>query len=445
MCFERVMQEPMIEARGLTKTYKLYDRPEDRVKEAFHPLRKQFHRPFHALNDVSFSVSKGETFGLVGRNGSGKSTLMQLLAGVLQPTSGTVAVKGKVAALLELGAGFNPWFTGRENIYLNGQIQGFTREEIDARLDDILSFADIGDFVDQPVRTYSSGMYVRLAFSVSINVAPDVLLVDEALAVGDIYFQHKCMLRMRQMMDNGVTIVFVSHDMGAVKTLCSRGLLLESGNLRHLGAARDVVDAYYRERVADETGESMAALSSAADRAAAHIADGTVAFKHCDDFSDRIKDTRTGSGGARITCAELLDTKGHPIQRAEWGDILCMRVHIAFYADCNSPNIGFLVRDKNGVEIIGTNCRVEDVQTGDWNAGSRMVIDFQFENILRHGSYSIALAIGISDLKGTVNFTTLDWVDNAVVFEVLPRGDRALHALVGIPVSIRLSSGGNTP
>ena len=228
-------EDSVIRIQNLTKAYRLYDSHADRVKETFHPFRKKYYRTFNALTDVSFEVTRGETLGIIGRNGSGKSTLLQIICGTLQPTSGSIEVIGRVSALLELGAGFNPEFTGRQNLYINGAILGLKHEEIELRFDDIAAFAGIGDFIDQPVKTYSSGMYVRLAFAIAISVDPDILVVDEALAVGDIYYQHKCMHRMKELMQKGTTIVFVSHDMGSIKSLCKRAILLDNGLISKKG------------------------------------------------------------------------------------------------------------------------------------------------------------------------------------------------------------------
>lgn len=246
--------EISITASELTKTYFIYDKPVDRVKETFHPLRKIYHRPFDAIKRVSFTIRKGESFGIIGRNGSGKSTLLQLICGILQPTKGSVTVHGRVAALLELGAGFNPEFSGRENVYLNGAILGFSNDEIDSLYDEIVSFADIGDFVDQPVKTYSSGMYVRLAFAVQACVKPDILIVDEALSVGDVFFQQKCLARMRELRESGTTLLFVSHDMGIVRELCTNSVYLKNGEMIFCGPSYKAIQKYYNEDHRRNTG-----------------------------------------------------------------------------------------------------------------------------------------------------------------------------------------------
>lgn len=233
-----------IEVKNISKVYKLYERPQDRFKEALHPLKKQYHREFFALDDISFDVHKGETIGIIGKNGSGKSTLLKILTGLVTPTTGTVQVNGKVSALLELGAGFNPEYTGIQNIFLNGMVMGFTHNEMKAKLDDILSFADIGEFVYQPVKMYSSGMFVRLAFAVAINVEPEILIVDEALAVGDIFFQSKCMNKMSNIINNGTSVILVSHDMLSIKRIAQKAIWLENGNIVEMGEPIPICNKY---------------------------------------------------------------------------------------------------------------------------------------------------------------------------------------------------------
>jgi lipopolysaccharide transport system ATP-binding protein len=235
-----------INVQNITKAYKLYDSHADRVKEAFHPFRHKYHHTFNALNNVTFEVKKGETLGIIGRNGSGKSTLLQIICNILQPTSGSVEIMGRLSALLELGAGFNPEFTGSQNVYINGSILGLTHEEINARFDEIVLFANIGTFIDQPVKSYSSGMIVRLAFAVAISIDPDILIVDEALAVGDEAFQHKCFARIKQIQEKGGTILFVSHSAGAVIELCDRALMLDQGELLIGGSPKQVISRYHK-------------------------------------------------------------------------------------------------------------------------------------------------------------------------------------------------------
>ncbi len=241
------MNDIAINVQNVTKVYHLYDKPQDRLKEALHPFKKRYHHDFYAIDNVSFVVKRGETVGIIGKNGAGKSTLLKMITGVLTPTSGTIEVNGKVASLLELGAGFNPEMTGLENIYLNGTLMGFTKEEMDKKVDAIVEFANIGEFIYQPVKMYSSGMFARLAFSVAINVDADILIVDEALSVGDMLFQAKCIAKMNALMEEGMTILFVSHDIHAVRSLCTKGLYLVDGKSVLFGDAGEVVDRYIND------------------------------------------------------------------------------------------------------------------------------------------------------------------------------------------------------
>jgi ABC-type polysaccharide/polyol phosphate transport system ATPase subunit len=249
------MNDIAISVRNLSKKYRLYDSPQHRLREALHPFRKKYHREFWALRDVSFEVKKGESIGIIGKNGSGKSTLLQLLCGTLEPTHGSVKMEGRVSALLELGAGFNPEFSGRENVYMNAALLGFTRQEIDERFDAIASFADIGEFIEQPVKTYSSGMYVRLAFATAINVDPDILVIDEALAVGDLRFQKTCKQKMNEFKDRGITIVLVSHAMSDISSMCRTAIFLSKGQPVFIGDVSGAINAYTYEENRSEMKE----------------------------------------------------------------------------------------------------------------------------------------------------------------------------------------------
>ena len=236
--------ETIIDIKHLNKVYNLYDKPIDRLKEVLSPTHKSYHREHYALNDISLEIKKGESVGIVGKNGSGKSTLLKIITGVLNPTSGEINVKGKISALLELGAGFNPEYTGIENIYLNGTMMGYSKAEMDEKVDDIIAFADIGDFINQPVKTYSSGMFARLAFAVSINVEPEILIVDDTLSVGDTRFQIKCMDKMKEMMEGGTTVLFVSHDINAIRRFCTKCVWINEGRLKEIGSVNTVSDHY---------------------------------------------------------------------------------------------------------------------------------------------------------------------------------------------------------
>ena len=345
------MNDIAIQVSNLSKCYQIYDHPRDRLKQfvvpklcrALPPLRRffpasdapapTFHREFWALRDVSFEIKKGETVGIIGRNGSGKSTLLQLICGTLSPTGGYVKTDGRVAALLELGAGFNPDFTGRENVLMNAAILGLSRQEVDERFDDIAAFADIGQFIEQPVKTYSSGMYVRLAFAVNVMSMPEIMVVDEALAVGDMAFQAKCMTALTRMQDRGTTVLFVSHDISALKSLCSRGVLLEHGAIQEIGPAGYVAEQYIRKMREEMNAEyaSTAALMHAGsnvspDRQSQESGD-SPRFKTSAEFETRVAHFRYGDGGVKITFAELLDEDLQPINEVRFDQTVFIRVY----------------------------------------------------------------------------------------------------------------------
>ncbi|MEA2014156.1 MAG: ABC transporter ATP-binding protein, partial [Thermodesulfobacteriota bacterium] len=380
--------------------------------------------------------------GIIGRNGSGKSTLLQIICGILQPTSGSVEVDGRISALLELGAGFNPEFTGRENVYINGAILGLKRDEIDDRLGDIARFADIGDFINQPVKTYSSGMYVRLAFAIAINVEPDILVVDEALAVGDIYFQHKCMHRMGQLLKGGTTVVFVTHDMTAVKSLCKEAIWLDQGVIVSQGDSETVVNDYFRQVILNEQHDSSAGCQNGdvsesvppieKDENAHEVA----LFSENDEFLTRTRSLRSGSGEASIVNVELLDSSGVGVSEICFDDLITVRVHIRFAVSCENPNVGFLIRDRNGIEITGTNIFIEGVTMRLVDAGDTRIVDFRLRNVLQEGTYSVACSVGLSDDQGLQILTTYDWIDNAAVFRSVAGLERLIHGKVFIPVEV---------
>lgn len=431
-------EDIVISVRNVTKTYRLYRTHADRVKEAFHPFRKKYHRPFNALSHISFDIRRGEPLAIIGLNGSGKSTLLQIICGILKPTTGTVQVRGKLSALLELGAGFNPEFTGRQNVFINGSILGLTEDEIRSRFDRIESFADIGDFMDQPVKTYSSGMSIRLAFAVAINVDADILVVDEALAVGDIYFQHKCIHRMRELIRKGTTIVFVSHDMGAVRSLFREAILLENGVITRKGKTDAVVDAYYYRMIENEQGgpEGVAGTEETGAAGGEKVPEKDVVFKVNEEFLKRTRDTRSGTGTVRIWNVELLNRDMEPVTRCGFGEWLVVRGYMEFFRDCPRFNVGFIIRDRNGIELIGTNLFVEKIYLSPRKKGDRIAVDFKFQNILKDGTYSITYAVSESDDLGRYNIKTYDWVDNALVFATESPPDRHIHTKVSVPIEI---------
>ncbi len=429
----------VISVRYVTKTYRLYQSHADRVKEAFHPFRKKYHRPFNALSNISFDIKKGEPLAIIGLNGSGKSTLLQIICGILKPTTGSVQVQGKLSALLELGAGFNPEFTGRQNVYINGSILGLTEDEIDARFDEIEGFADIGDFIDQPVKIYSSGMSIRLAFAVAINVDAEILVVDEALAVGDIYYQHKCIHRMKQLMENGAMIVLVSHDMGTVRSLFKEAILLENGVIAKKGKTDEVVDAYYYHMIQNEqSGEdSHGSMEETGELDGSEAPKRDVVFKINEEFLKRTRDMRSGTGEVRIRNVELLNHGMEPITQCSLNDWLVVRGYMEFFRDCDRFNVGFIIRDRNGIELIGTNLVVEKIYLPPQKKGDQLAVDFKFKNILKDGTYSITYAVSKSDDLGRYNIKTYDWVDNALVFSMKSTADKHIHTKVSVPIEIQ--------
>lgn len=327
--------DTVIRVQQLGKCYQIYDRPQDRLKQALWRGRKQFYREFWALRDVSFDVTRGQTFGIIGRNGSGKSTLLQMIAGTLTPTSGTIEAHGRVAALLELGSGFNPEFTGRENVYMNGIILGLSQEEIASRFQSIVDFADIGDFIDQPVKIYSSGMVLRLAFAVSVNVDPDILIVDEALAVGDLAFQYKCMDRLDRLTKSGVTLLFVSHDINAVKAFCHHVVYLSHGQLKAMGTASDMAELF----MLDMKDEQKRALEegSAVTRKPALGSDKAFAF---------------GTDQGRVVRAVFADS-GSTQSAFSTGDSIEVEVEVEFNITIANPAVSIILCDYRMIEVAG--------------------------------------------------------------------------------------------
>ena len=393
---------------NISKNYRIYPRPSDRLKELIFRKRR-WHRDFWALKEVSFEVKQGCTFGIIGENGSGKSTLLQIIAGTLTPTEGAVGLCGRVAALLELGAGFDPEFTGRENAFLNGAVMGLSREEVAQKLPEIERFAEIGSFIDQPVKTYSSGMYVRLAFAVSINLEPEILLVDESLAVGDVYFQQRCMGRIRQMREEGKTILLVSHDLAAVKNLCESALWLEHGRVEEQGVPDKVVARY------------LAALTLRRDPYAKEK-DSQDPQPQVDsnegDSADLVVSTlpnvddRWGNGDARVLGIQLLDQAGREPQSVYHGDLVTVRVSVRFDRPVESPIIGIILRNRLGEEISGSNTSVENLRLPPAEPNQVYTVDFHLRlPLLQPGNYYLTPAVA----NGThLDSVMCDWVENAL-------------------------------
>jgi ABC-type polysaccharide/polyol phosphate transport system ATPase subunit len=422
------MGSPAIEVDRVSKAYRLYPTPRHRALELLTFGTKTYHTNFWALSNVSLKVPAGATLGLVGNNGSGKSTLLQLIAGIVSPTSGQVRVNGRISSLLELGAGFNPEFTGRENVELYGVVMGMSREETQERLPAIQAFAGIGEFIDRPVKSYSSGMFVRLAFSAAIHVNPDVLLVDEALAVGDIVFQHQCIRRIREMQAAGTTIVFVSHDMGMVRSICTEAMLLDGGRIVAHADPATIADIYHAKTASLET-------PAVTRRDVRTNGDGTgsVAFHAEPGFDERVRLFRHGTGAAQIRSVELIDLQGRPLSAVEFGDEVILRVHVQYHHDAPFSILGFSIRDKTGTDIVGTNTHEENVPLPPRRAGDTVVVDFRQRLPLARGTYSVTTALAYDPSKPNY----FDWVDNALVLTILPpESGKIVHGKVGLPVEI---------
>lgn len=404
------LKETAIRVENLGKCYHIYETPRDRLKQVFFGGRKKYYREFHALSDISFEIGRGETVGIIGRNGSGKSTFLQIVSGTLSPSSGRVVVNGKISALLELGAGFNPEFTGRENVMMLGAIMGLSPGEMSKKLPNIESFAEIGEFIDRPVKTYSSGMFVRLAFAAAVHVDPDILIVDEALAVGDIAFQHKCMTRMREFMERG-TVLFVSHDLSSITSLCSRVIWLENGRIREIGDPKTVTEHYWEQMY--EGINRNAKIDAVLSKKNMNLAAVTIG----DLFNlDHEKLESFGNGSATITGIAIYDEEGGAIIEANGGDRLNVQVTVRANSSVSHPIIGLSFKDLKGNIVAGTNTDFEHAALSPMKAGEVRSVLFSLKlPELAQGSYSFspAIADGMQ-----LSHTMLHWVNNAALLNI---------------------------
>ena len=388
-----------ITVKDVTKIYKLYDKPIDRLKEALNPFHKEYHKKFYALNNLSFEVKKGETVGIIGTNGSGKSTILKIITGVLTPTTGEVEVNGVISALLELGAGFNMDYTGIENIYMNGTMMGFSKKEMDAKLQEILDFADIGDFVYQPVKTYSSGMFVRLAFALAINVEPEILIVDEALSVGDVFFQSKCYRRMEEIRHKGTTILMVTHDMGSIIKYCDKVVLLNKGNFVAEGAPGHMVDLYKKILAGQMEGlEAAKDVDSdfSGETAEKEQKEKTYQLPHGKLMKDSltINSNRTeyGDGRAEIYDLGLFDQRGNLTNLLLKGEEFTIKEKIRFAAPIQSPIFTYTIKDKKGTDLTGTNTMFEGTDIKPVKAGDEYEVSFTQKMTLQGGEYLLSMS-----------------------------------------------------
>lgn len=371
--------ENVIEINDLTKIYKLYRNPVDRLKESLSIFGKNYHKDFFALNSMTLHVQRGESLGIIGKNGSGKSTLLKIITGVLSPTSGELSVKGRISALLELGAGFNPDFSGLENVYLNGTMMGMSKEDVDKKIDDITAFADIGDFIHQPVKTYSSGMFVRLAFAVAINVEPEILIVDEALSVGDIFFQAKCFKKFSEFKDQGKTIIFVTHDMSSVMKYCDRVIVMNEGVIVDEGAPGPMIDIYKKILVNQYSEvESMDVKNTFVEN------QWKKGININPSFSDY------GNNKAQIIDFGVFDHKGDLTNVIMKSKEFKLKMKVQFNEDITDPIFAFSIKDIRGTEITGTNTMLESVNTGLIRKNDIYEIEFTQNISLQGGDYLIS-------------------------------------------------------
>lgn len=431
-----------IKVENLSKCYHIYDKPQDRLWQMLTRGRKQFYKEFWALKDVSFEVKKGETFGIVGRNGSGKSTLLQMICGTLNPTSGTIQTNGRIAALLELGSGFNPEFTGRENVYMNATVLGLTKKEIDERFDKIIEFADIGDFIEQPIKTYSSGMVVRLAFAVIAHVDADILVIDEALSVGDAFFTQKCMRFLRQFMKDG-TVLFVSHDTGAVINLCNVAILLNSGEILKIGSPKEVCDIYHaaqyevNQNIEGATGQisedfknSQNELSEYHDIRADLINSSTLR-NDIEIFEFDPNQAGFGTGDAKITSVQILNPHGNPLSTVIGGEDIILEIKCIAYKEIIRPIVGFVFKDRLGQAIFADNTYITyKFNPVSVNNGEEIIARFEFRlPVLPSGDYTISPSIA----EGTQeNHIQHHWLHDALAVRVY--ASSVCHGLIGLPI-----------
>ena len=444
--------EPAIELRDVSKAYQVYAEPKDRLQQAILPRLRRLARPisqtfgieiaernyfksFSALQSLSFHVARGETLGVIGQNGSGKSTLLKLICGTLEPTTGEVITNGRIGALLELGSGFNPEYTGRENVLLNASVLGLSPDQIKERMDDILAFADIGDFVEQPIKTYSSGMAMRLAFAVIAHVDADILVIDEALAVGDVYFQQKCMRWLRQFRERG-TVLFCGHDTSAVINLCQRAIWLDRGEMRLIGEAKEVAEAYSAFMHVKAAGlpEEVVRLRPMATKSSPSSASDTqtedkvrpkiskrlpppgIAVDRAAVFDWLSESSSFGSREGEITATRFTYADGDPLLWIEGGEAVKHSVEVRAVADIDTPIVGFFVKDRLGQPLTGTNTFTRGVELRPLTAEQELRVEFSFQlPLFESGRYTITVAVASGSIE---NHIQLHWVHDAIVFDV---------------------------
>jgi lipopolysaccharide transport system ATP-binding protein len=424
----------VISVENITKQFHLYRRPYDRVKQALlGPLGRRYGHAFYALNDVTFEVRRGESVGIIGRNGAGKSTLLQLIVGTSHPTSGDIEVKGRVAALLELGAGFNPEFTGRENVYMTAKFMGFSRKEIETRFEEIAAFADIGEFMDQPVKTYSSGMLVRLGFAVQTSVDPDILIVDEALSVGDIFFQQKCLRRMRKLREKGVTLLFVSHDMGIVRDLCGRAVYLRLGRMVIYGSSHDAIRLFLQE---------AKALTSSGEREAPTLKSSSSS-DFVEDFMNKAMWVRNQGGGpddrkAKIVAVSVLNGDNEPTLKAQIADNVKFQVLYQTFTE-DLVHVHLVLKNRFDQVIFSNGSYNKDTPMLPLNQGEYAIFELQLTCMVEAGPYTFSVVLGQTGETPNqgVNFDETPWIGPLTIVWDYQREKAPFLGMFGIPTTVR--------
>lgn len=430
----------IVKINNISKIYRMYKQPYDRVKEVFNVSKKSYHDDFYALRNISLEIKKGENIGIIGKNGSGKSTLLKIISGIILPSNGDVSVNGRISAILELGAGFNPDFNGIENIFSNGMIMGFSRKQMEDRLEKIIEFADLGEFIYQPVKTYSSGMYARLAFSVAINIDPDILIVDEALSVGDMGFQHKCMNKMKELIEKGVSIIFVSHDTFAIKSLCKRCIYLKDGQIMADGNAIDVTDMYLmdtrkkiysvEDKIIEEANQIMSMNLENNDEELkieevdeTCIPDSKNEVHEDEKVTNKYDTLRYGTGNLRIKNVVMKNSKGEVSDHFSHNETMNIEITAKSYKRVENLNCCIRIRDKNGIDVTGTTTFEEGIKIGVIEKDKTIKFNFKAPNILKH-DMTFSLGVTLNDTISIVEQEILDHVDVAYTFKSIYNTDR---------------------
>jgi lipopolysaccharide transport system ATP-binding protein len=433
--------EVVITVKNLSKSYHIYDQPRDRLKQFLLPrmrsiaglASKQYYRDFWALKNISFEVRRGETIGVLGRNGSGKSTLLQMISGTLTPSTGEIAIGGRLTALLELGAGFNPEFSGRENVFLNAAIFGLPREQIERKFEEIAAFADIGEFIEQPVKTYSSGMYARLAFAVATALEPEILVVDEILSVGDVFFQSRCMRKLDEFRERGGTVFFVTHDTFSVERICTRAIVLDKGNMVFEGAVADAVNVYYKMSRDEPLVASPPAVAHSA--SAEGAADAACALPEADPIPVR-RDHVVGDGSAYIDAVYVLSERGESRLNFALGDWITVKLHVQFHADLDQVDFGVGIRDRSGTLIGGAHSFYSRNSLGPVRAGERRVLTARIKADLIPAEYLL--------IAGLARHDTMDsWQECYGLYDfaaITVNGNREFWGAVRLPSEVEASS-----